>query len=97
MHIGPKTPLSHSSSPSPIQGAETNPTSSPSKLHLAGQFLSRSVKSLGSTLKSGFVSTYQWAKKTGSDLFGPSAPLSEAEKQKDKDYAKKMIDQSFNL
>ncbi len=104
MHIGPHSPAPHHSPLSNMEGSQTQAAGNASKLHQAGQFLSRSVKSLGSSLKSGFVSTYNWAKKTGSKLWGESKPLGteekatlEKEKQSDKDYSRKMIDQSFNL
>ncbi len=104
MNIGPHTSISHNAHLSSVQSSEARATGGPSKLHQAGHFLSRSVKSLGSSLKSGFVSTYNWAKKTGSKLLGDTTPLSPeekaalaAEKQKDTDYSRNMINKSFNL
>ncbi len=95
MNISPHAPLSHNAHLSSVQSPETQATGGPSKLHQAGQFFSRSVKSLGSSLKSGFVSTYQWAKKTGSKLLGEATPLSPEEKAEKLKELEKTLKNSF--
>lgn len=63
MHISPHTPTPSTANVSSLKESALQ------KAKQAGQFLSRSVTSLGNSLKSGFTATYNFAKSVGKKVF----------------------------